>query len=115
MIRRTFLLALVSVLLPVGLAWAQESYPIMEKVAQKVIEQYQTASVSSWRSRKNSLRRGKGADGAARHANPAQRSADADRVPQPGGGAHRQQTVRVRPDSLMVTGQRLRWRCSLEA
>ena len=44
MIRRTFLLALVSVLLPVGLAWAQESYPIMEKVAQKVIEQYQTAS-----------------------------------------------------------------------
>ena len=44
MIRRTFLLALVSVLLPVGLAWAQESYPIMEKVAQKVIEKYQTAS-----------------------------------------------------------------------
>ena len=44
MIRRTLLLALVSVLLPVGLAWAQESYPIMEQVAQKVIEKYQTAS-----------------------------------------------------------------------
>src|SRR5262245_7309089 len=44
MIRRTFLLALVSVLLPVGLAQAQESYPIMEKVAQKVIEKYQTSS-----------------------------------------------------------------------
>jgi len=30
MIRRAYLLALVSVLLPVGLAWAQESYPLME-------------------------------------------------------------------------------------
>jgi len=44
MIRRFYLLALVSVLLPVGLAQAQESYPIMEKVAQKVIEKYQTSS-----------------------------------------------------------------------
>ena len=44
MIRRLYLLALVSVLLPVGLAWAQESYPIMEQVAQKVIEKYQTSS-----------------------------------------------------------------------
>ena len=44
MIRRFSLLAFVSVLLPVGLAWAQESYPIMEQVAQKVIEKYQTAS-----------------------------------------------------------------------
>ena len=44
MIRRAYLLALVSVLLPVGFARAQESFPIMEKVAQKVIEKYQTAS-----------------------------------------------------------------------
>ena len=44
MIRHVSLLAFVSVLLPVGLAWAQESYPIMEQVAQKVIEKYQTAS-----------------------------------------------------------------------
>ena len=44
MIRRFSLLALVSVLLPVGLASAQESFPIMEKVAQKVIEKYQTSS-----------------------------------------------------------------------
>ena len=42
MIRRTLLWALVSVLLPVGLASAQESYPIMEQVAQQVIEKYQT-------------------------------------------------------------------------
>jgi hypothetical protein len=34
----------VPFLLPVGLARAQESYPIMERVAQKVIEKYQTSS-----------------------------------------------------------------------
>jgi len=44
MLRRAYLLALVPVLLPVGLAWAQESYPIMERAAQKVIEKYQTSS-----------------------------------------------------------------------
>jgi hypothetical protein len=44
MMRRASLVALVAVLLPVGLAWAQESYPIMEQVAQKVIEKYQTSS-----------------------------------------------------------------------
>src|SRR5262245_53687920 len=44
--------------------------------------------------------RAKSADGAARAANPAHRSANADRVPQPRGGTHRQQTVRVWPDSL---------------
>ena len=44
MIRRASLLALVSLWLHVGLASAQESFPIMEKVAQKVIEKYQTSS-----------------------------------------------------------------------
>jgi hypothetical protein len=44
MIRRAYLLAFVSVLLPVGLARAQESYPIMERVAQQVIGKYQTSS-----------------------------------------------------------------------
>jgi hypothetical protein len=44
MIKRTFLLAFVSVLVPVGLAPAQESYPIMERVAQKDIAKYQTSS-----------------------------------------------------------------------
>jgi hypothetical protein len=42
--RRAALLAVVPVLLSVGLASAQESYPIMERVAQKVIDKYQTAS-----------------------------------------------------------------------
>jgi len=44
MIRRAYLLAFVSVLLFVGLARAQGSYPIMERVAQKVIQKYQTSS-----------------------------------------------------------------------
>jgi len=44
MIRRAYLLAFMSVLLPVGLARAQESFPIMEKIAQKVIEKCQTSS-----------------------------------------------------------------------
>ena len=44
MIRRASLLAFVSVLLHVGMASAQESFPIMEKIAQKVIEKYQTSS-----------------------------------------------------------------------
>ena len=40
MIRRLYLLAFVSVLLHVGMASAQESFPIMEQRAQKVIEKY---------------------------------------------------------------------------
>jgi hypothetical protein len=44
MIRRAYLLALVPLLLPMGMASAQESFPIMEKIAQKVIEHYQTSS-----------------------------------------------------------------------
>ena len=44
MIRRASLWAVMSILLPMGLASAQESFPIMERVAQKVIEKYQTSS-----------------------------------------------------------------------
>ena len=44
MIRRAYLLALVPLLLHVGMASAQGSYPIMEQVAQKVIQKYQTSS-----------------------------------------------------------------------
>ena len=44
MLRRAVLLVGVPVLLHVGLASAQESYPIMEQVAQKIIQKYQTSS-----------------------------------------------------------------------
>ena len=44
MLRRASLLALVSLLLHVGLASAQESFPLMEMIAQKVVQKYQTSS-----------------------------------------------------------------------
>ena len=44
MLRRAYLLAVVPLLLHVGMARAQESFPIMEQVAQKVIQKYQTSS-----------------------------------------------------------------------
>ena len=42
--RYYYVLALVTLLLYFGKAGAQESYPIMEKIAQKVIQKYQTSS-----------------------------------------------------------------------
>ena len=44
MIRRSYLFAVVPMLLHVGIASAQESYPIMDMIAQKVIQKYQTSS-----------------------------------------------------------------------
>jgi hypothetical protein len=44
MLRRAALVVCVPVLLYVGLARAQESYPLMEMVAQKIIQKYQTSS-----------------------------------------------------------------------
>ena len=44
MLKRSYLFALVSVLLYAGIASAQPQYPIMEKIVQKVIEKYQTSS-----------------------------------------------------------------------
>ena len=42
---RWYLFMLASILLPVGIASAQQpQYPIMEKVVQKVIQKYQTSS-----------------------------------------------------------------------
>ena len=44
MMRRAALVLCIPLLLHVGIASAQESFPIMERVAQKVIEKYQTSS-----------------------------------------------------------------------
>ena len=44
MSRYYYVLALIAFLLYVGIASSQESYPIMEKIAQKVIQKYQTSS-----------------------------------------------------------------------
>lgn len=42
--RRAYLFAVVPMLLYVGVASAQESYPIMDRLAQKVVEKYQNSS-----------------------------------------------------------------------
>jgi len=39
-----YLFVFTSLLLPVGIASAQEQFPILDRVAQKVIQKYQTAS-----------------------------------------------------------------------
>ena len=39
-----YVVVLISLLLYFGIAGAQESYPIMDKIAQKVIQKYQTSS-----------------------------------------------------------------------
>jgi len=45
MIKRSYLFALVPMLLHVGIVSAQQpQYPIMEKIVQKVIQKYQTSS-----------------------------------------------------------------------
>jgi hypothetical protein len=44
MVRYYYVLALIALLTYGAIASAQESYPIMEKVAQKVIQKYQTSS-----------------------------------------------------------------------
>ena len=52
MINRSYLLVLVPLLLHIGIARAQESYPIMERVAEKVIQKYQTSSCQDLAKRK---------------------------------------------------------------
>ena len=44
MARYYYVLALITLLIYVGIASAQDSYPIMQKIAQKVIQKYQTSS-----------------------------------------------------------------------
>ena len=58
MLRRSYLLAVVPLLLHVGMARAQESFPIMEQVAQKVIQKYQTSSCQQLAQQKSQPRTG---------------------------------------------------------
>ena len=44
MIRRAYLIVLLPLLFHIGIAAAQEPYPLMEKVAERVIQKYQTSS-----------------------------------------------------------------------
>ena len=44
MIKRSYLCAWMSLLLPVGIASAQGSYPLMDMIANKVIQKYEQSS-----------------------------------------------------------------------
>jgi hypothetical protein len=44
MVRRSSPIMLVLLLFHIGIATAQQSYPLMEKVAERVIQKYQTSS-----------------------------------------------------------------------
>jgi hypothetical protein len=55
MLRRASRVVLVPLLLHVGIVSAQESYPIMERVAQKIIQHYQSASCQDLAQQQNQL------------------------------------------------------------
>ena len=96
--KRSFLFALLLTLLYVCIGNAQQ-YPIMDKVASKVIQKYQQSTCEQlWQEK-------------AKKAPPSEqeqkviqmlegRSADARGVHQQGGRSDRQQDVRVRHDSV---------------
>ena len=59
MLRRAYLFAFVPLLLHVGLASAQEHYPVMEKIAQRVVQKYQTSSCQDLAKKKSQPPTGK--------------------------------------------------------
>ena len=96
MIKRVHLLAVVSVLLGSGIAGAQSSHPMVETIANHVIQKHQRAScqdIAKERSRPPEQR----TDMEKRAVQIIEnQSRDPRRVHQPGGGSHREQAVRVR-------------------
>lgn len=90
MIRRShlFVPVLLLVLLYAGIASAQESYPIMDKVAQKVIQKYQSSSCEELAMQKSHPPTGQKAQMEQRviellHNDPQLRQAFIDRVAAP--------------------------------
>jgi hypothetical protein len=85
--KRLYLFALVSVLLPVGSANAQ-NYPIMDKVVQKVVQKYQTSSCEQLAAEKSQPPTGKKAQIQDRavdmmHKDPQMRTAFINQVAAP--------------------------------
>ena len=105
MFRGFFLFAMVSMvatLLLGALAGAQD-YPIMNRVADKVIQKYQNSTCEQlWQERSEPK--------PAREQEPVQLLREDPQmrgVHQQSGGPHRQQDVRMRHDSMNVAGRRL--------
>jgi hypothetical protein len=102
MIRRTALFACVPVLLARGLRPCAGIVPDHGEACSESLRDIPDLVLSAvGAAQKPASDRVTGADGAACHPTPAERSADADRVSQPRGGTHCQQTIRVQDDSLM--------------
>ena len=91
------LFVVVPALLFVGAADAQ--YPVLDMVAQNVIQKYQQASCEQLWEKKGQP---KSPRGAGSHPDAAWQSADGCCIHQPGRRAHRQQDVRMRHDSMSV-------------
>ena len=86
--KRVSLVAVMLVLLEVGIARAQGSYPIMDKLAQKVVEKYQTSSCQQLAMQKNQSPTGKKAQMEQRvvemlHNDPRMRAEFLNRVAAP--------------------------------
>ena len=99
------LLSIVSALLLPALARAQE-FPIMDRVADKVIQRYQNSTCEQLWQKKG---KPKGGDGAESRPTPEERPTDARCVHRQSSGSHRQQNVRMRHDSINVAGLPLRF------
>ena len=100
MSKRIWIVAAVAASFAAGIAYAQ--FPIMDRVADKVIQKYQTSTCEQlWQEKAQG--QGQPKPEMEQRAIQAlkERSADAPGVLQQGLGAHRQQDVRVRDDPLM--------------
>ncbi len=95
MTKRFWLIPVVASL-AAGIAYAQ--YPILDMVAGKVVQKYQSSSCEQLWQKKGEP---KSAGRAAHHRPPAKRPADAYRVHRQGRRADREQDVRMRNDPLM--------------
>ena len=97
--KRTWIVAAAAASFAAGIAYAQ--FPIMDKVADKVIQKYQTSTCEQLWQEKAQSRASRSRRWSSGPSGAETRSADAPGVLQQGLGAHRQQDVRVRDDSLM--------------
>ena len=101
MSNRTWIVAAVAASFAAGIAYAQ--FPIMDRVADKVIQKYQTSTCEQlWQEKAQRPGQAEAGDGTAGDPGAEGRSADAPGVLQQGLGSHRQQDVRVRDDPLKV-------------
>ena len=105
--RSIYLVAVIFTLLFGGISSAQ--FPILDMIADKVIQKYQSSTCEQlWQTEG----RAETADGTASYPDAAQRAGNAPGIYQPGGGADRQQNVRMRDDPMKNFARIFSWRCT---